>query len=344
MSARSLPPSARRVREARRRGDVPVSRALVGLGSTSLGLAALLATAPSLAREEAAALRKALAAAISGVEPVPLDLALAALGRVVLLFAAPAAAACAGAIVAGLPQTGGLFAPETVRLRWDRIAPAAGIRRLLSLSGPGQAVHATLVGLAALALGLRLLADRVPLLSQVPRMRSGAAWTEAAGAVGTAIPALLSLLAAAALADLLLLRRRHLRSLRMTRTELERDHREDEGDPRHRAERRRRHASLAGAPGRPTCLVVNPTRLAVALAHRRGGDDPPVVLGKASGIRAAALRREARRLGIPILHDRALARALFRLAEVGEAIPEELYEATAAVLAHVHGLDSGGRT
>jgi type III secretion protein U len=316
----------------------------VGLGSTTLGFAALVARAPSLAREEAAALRKALSWAVAGAEPVPIDLALAALGRVAVLAAAPAAAACAGAILAGLPQTGGIFAPEAVRPRWDRIDPGTGIRRLFSLAGPAQAIHATLLGVAALVLGAQLLADRGPLLSQVPRMRSGAAWTEAAGAVGTAIPPLLALLAAAGLADLLLQRRRHLRGLRMTRAELERDHREDDGDPRQRAERRRLHASLAGAPGRPTCLVVNPTRLAIALAHRRGGDDPPVVLGKASGIRAAALRREARRLGIPVVHDRALARALFRLADVGEAIPEELYEATAAVLAYVHGLDAGGRT
>lgn len=344
MSGRTLPPSARRLREARRRGDVPVSRALVGLGATALGLAALVVAAPTLAREEAGELRRALADAVSRAELVPLDLAWAAARRVVLLLAAPAAAACAGALLAGLPQTGGLFAPEAVRPRWDRIDPGAGIRRVFSLAGPGQAVYATLVALAALATGFRFLLDRVPLLTQVPRMRAGAAWTEAAGTVGATIPPLLALLAAAGLAELLMQRRRHLRGLRMTRAELERDQREDDGDPRQRAERRRLHASMVGAPGRPTCLVVNPTRLAIALAHRRGGDNPPVVLGKASGIRAAALRREARRLGIPVVHDRSLARALFRLADVGEAIPEELYEATAAVLAHVHGLDVGGRT
>jgi flagellar biosynthesis protein FlhB len=44
-----------------------------------------------------------------------------------------------------------------------------------------------------------------------------------------------------------------------------------------------------------------------------------------------------------VVHDRPLARALFRLADVGDAIPEELYEATAAVLAHVHALAPGRR-
>ncbi len=127
----------------------------------------------------------------------------------------------------------------------------------------------------------------------------------------------------------------------MTRSELERDQREDEGDPRLRSERRRIHASLARSGARAACVVVNPTHLAVALSHRAGADDPPFVLAKASGARAASLRREARRLGVPVIHDRPLARALFRLADVGEAIPEELYEATAAVLAYVHALARG---
>jgi type III secretion protein U len=129
----------------------------------------------------------------------------------------------------------------------------------------------------------------------------------------------------------------------MTRAEVERDLREDEGDPRQRGERRRLHASLAGGPSRAACLVVNPTHVAVALAHRPGDDDPPVVVAKGSGRLATALRREARRLGIPVVPERELARALFRLTDPGEAIPEELYEAAAAVLAHVHGSAPGPR-
>ena len=96
---------------------------------------------------------------------------------------------------------------------------------------------------------------------------------------------------------------------------------------------------MAAAPlRRATCLVVNPTHVAVALQHAPASDDAPVVLAKALGDAAAVLRREARRLGVPVVRDVALARALFRLAEVGEEIPEELYQAAAAVLVHVHQL------
>jgi type III secretion protein U len=296
-----------------------------------------------MAREEAGALRRALLAAASGSDPGPLDLALSALERVARLTFAPAAAACAGALLVGLAQTGALFSPEALRFEWGRISPSKGLRRAFTPAAMGRAAFTLAVSGSALAVGGLLLAAHAPALARIPRLLPGGAWSTAAAIVGSGATPLVALLAAAGVGDLLLLRHRHLRNLKMTRSELERDLREDEGDPRLRAERRRLHASLAGKGARAACVVVNPSHLAVALAHRRDRDDPPVVLAKASGARAATLRREARRMGVPVMHDRSLARALFRLADVGEAIPEELYEATAVILAYVHGLAPEGR-
>jgi type III secretion protein U len=130
----------------------------------------------------------------------------------------------------------------------------------------------------------------------------------------------------------------------MTRREVARERRDEEGDPRLRAERRRLHRALSAlAPlRRATCLVVNPTHLAVALEHAPGGDDAPRVAAKGRGRAAARLRAAARRLGVPVVEDPALARALYRLADVGDEIPEELYEAAAAVIVHVHALGAEG--
>ena len=336
--SRSFPPSPRRLRESRRRGEVPVSRALIGLGAAAFGLAALGASLPGMAREEAGALRRALLLASAEVDLLPLDVALSALARVARLLFVPAAAACAGALLSGLAQTGALFSPEALRFGWDRLAPSRGLRRIFSPAALGRAAFTLAVSASAIAVAFLVLAAQAPALARIPRLLPGGAWSAAAGVVVNAAAPLLALLAAAGMGDLLLLRHRHMKGLKMSRSELERDLREDEGDPRLRSERRRLHGSLAGKGARAACVVVNPSHLAVALAHRREGDDPPIVLAKASGARAAALRREARRTGVPVVQDRALARALFRLADVGEAIPEELYEATAAVLAYVHGL------
>ena len=61
------------------------------------------------------------------------------------------------------------------------------------------------------------------------------------------------------------------------------------------------------------------------------------MLAKGTGEAAARLRSLARRAGVPVVRDPPLARALHRLAEVGDEIPEELYDAAAALLAHLHG-------
>jgi type III secretion protein U len=136
-----------------------------------------------------------------------------------------------------------------------------------------------------------------------------------------------------------LARRRHLRSLRMTRDEVRREQKDDEGDPAHRAERRRRHRALleASPASRATVVVVNPSHVAVALRHDRASDDAPRLVAKGTGRAAARIRSAARLAGVPIVRDPPLARALHRLAEVGEEIPEELFDAAAAVLAHLYG-------
>jgi type III secretion protein U len=125
----------------------------------------------------------------------------------------------------------------------------------------------------------------------------------------------------------------------MTREEVRRESRETEGDPQHRGERRRLHRALleAGPVSRATVVVVNPTHVAVALLHRRGLDEPPRLLAKGTGESAARIRSAARRAGVPIVRDVPLARALYRLAEAGEEIPPELYDAAAGVLLHVYG-------
>jgi flagellar biosynthesis protein FlhB len=82
----------------------------------------------------------------------------------------------------------------------------------------------------------------------------------------------------------------------------------------------------------------------VALRHQRDGEEAPRVLAKGSGAAARRLRSEARRAGVPVVRDVALARALHRLAEVGEEIPEPLFDAAAALLAHLYGgAEAGGR-
>lgn len=334
--SRTEQPTPRRLEQARRRGQVARSGELQGAAALGAGLLALAGYGPRCASELAGLLQTGLAGA-AGADVSPLQVlegALRTFWRAAgVLVLAPAAAA--GAV--GLLQTGGLVAPGAVRLQLDRLDPFAGARRLLS---GGAAVRAAL-GLAKAAIAAALLwgwlGEHGGGLGQLPRLEPSALLRSAA------IGPLALRLALAALCfgavDLALAHRRHRASLMMTREELLRESKEDEGDPRHRSERRRLHRALleAGPVARATVVVVNPTHVAVALLHRRELDEAPRVLAKGTGEGAARIRSIARRAGVPIVKDVALARALFRLAEAGEEIPAELYDAAAGVLLHVYG-------
>ncbi|OFX22377.1 MAG: type III secretion protein [Anaeromyxobacter sp. RBG_16_69_14] len=336
---RTEQPTPRRVREARRRGEIAVSRELSGAASLLAGLAALAATAPSTGRTLAAGVRAGLAEAVGpGAEPWP---ALVHALALLALAALPACGAAAlGAAVAGSLQARGLFSLDAVRFRLDRLHLGKGLARLAS----AERLVATALGLlkaaAVLLVAWNVVADAAPAVAAAPRLDPPAVLRLTSALALRVALSLAALLSAFGGLDLALARRRHRKGLMMTREEVVRERREDEGDPRLKAERRRLHRALATAVPvhRATCLVVNPTHIAVALHHAKHDENAPVVVAKGVGEAAARLRGEARRAGVPVVHDVALARALFRLAEVGDEIPEELYEAAAAVLVHVHAL------
>lgn len=335
-TGRTERPTPRRLREARRRGEIPSSRQLTAAASLLAGVAALSATADATSHALADAIRLGLADALGGGEPWPaLIRSLHVLARTAT---PPCAAAALGAAVAGAVQARGLFAPGVLAFRLDRLHLAKGLARVASPSRWGTAALGCLETAALLLACWHVLSPGLAASLQGPRLGPGALLRSLAPLTLRVTLTIGALLAVFGAIDLALVSRRHRRNLMMTRGEVLRELREDGGDPRRKLERRRLHRALAEAAPvrRAACLVVNPTHLAVALQHARGSEEPPLVLAKAAGAAAATLRREASRAGVPIVRDVPLARALFHLAEVGDAIPVELYDAAAAVLVHVH--------
>ena len=338
---RTEAPSARRLRGARRRGQAAVSAELIGAAALAGGLGALALGGAGCARSLAQGMRAALSSApLAAPEPgAALARSGAALLQAVLV---PAGGALAGAVVSGLLQTSFLFAPAALSPRWDRLDPFRGLRRLLSAAQLGAVALGLVKGTVLLAVGTLWLRGAAPSLSALARLEAAGLW-RALPVLGDLAARLALALVALGAVDLLRVRRRHLRSLRLTRDEARRELREDEGDPALRGERRRLHRGLleAGPISRATVVVMNPTHLAVALRHDRDGPDAPRVVAKGAGRAAARIRSAARRAGVPVVRDVPLARALHRLVEVGEEIPEDLYQAAAVVLAHLYGM--GGR-
>jgi flagellar biosynthetic protein FlhB len=133
--------------------------------------------------------------------------------------------------------------------------------------------------------------------------------------------------------------------LKMTREELRREFKESEGDPQLKARIRSQQREMArgrmmSEVPKADVVVTNPTHYAVALKYDGNSMQAPVVVAKGMNLIAERIRELASENQVPLLEAPPLARALYRHAEVGDAIPAGLYSAVAEVMAWVYQVKS----
>jgi len=132
-----------------------------------------------------------------------------------------------------------------------------------------------------------------------------------------------------------------MRQLMMTRDEVKDERKNAEGNMQskgamRRMARRLMQKQMLSAVATADVVVTNPTHYAVALKYERGKDNAPMVLAKGENRFAQRIKALAAENGVPMVENKPVARALYALGEVGEAIPAELYQAVASILAVVY--------
>jgi type III secretion YscU/HrpY family protein len=152
-------------------------------------------------------------------------------------------------------------------------------------------------------------------------------------------------------ADFLIQRKLYWKELKMTKYEVKKEHKEEQGDPHMKhARRHMQQRLLAGnmvknVP-RADVVVVNPTHLAIAIEYDELSMNAPTITAKGQDKMAERIIALARSSNVPIMRNVPLAHSLFPL-ELGYEIPEDLYEAVAEVLNWVYQLaksEEAGRT
>jgi flagellar biosynthetic protein FlhB len=152
-------------------------------------------------------------------------------------------------------------------------------------------------------------------------------------------------IAAVALFDLLYQRWQHERDLRMSRKDVQEEMKSTDGDPHVKARIRgiqremARRRMMSEVP-KATVVITNPTHFAVALRYDRTTDETsgraPVLVAKGVDDVAQKIKSVARAAGVPLHEDVLLARAIHAQVEIGQEIPEALFQAVAGVLAYVY--------
>ncbi|WP_333683176.1 EscU/YscU/HrcU family type III secretion system export apparatus switch protein [Pontibaca methylaminivorans] len=160
----------------------------------------------------------------------------------------------------------------------------------------------------------------------------------------------LALLVAAVIAvlDMIWQHHDHLRKNRMSRKEVMDEHKDSEGDPHIKQQRRQRGQEIAMnrmMADVPTAdvVIVNPTHYAVALKWSRKAGAAPVCVAKGVDEVAATIRRHAMEAGVPIHSDPPTARAIHATVALGREIPEEYYRPVAAAIRFAEAMRARAR-
>ena len=137
--------------------------------------------------------------------------------------------------------------------------------------------------------------------------------------------------------DLIWKRLEYLKRHRMSRREMEDEHKESEGDPHLKAARRQKGidivlATMLADVEKADVVIVNPTHYAVALEWKRGSGMAPVCLAKGVDEVARRIRERANENQVPIWSDPPCARAIHATVEIGEEIRAEHFAPVAAAI------------
>lgn len=137
-------------------------------------------------------------------------------------------------------------------------------------------------------------------------------------------------------------RKRYMKENMMSKYDVKQEYKQSEGDPHHKAERKRFHQEILNSAGPAAvkgadAIIRNPDHIAIAIKYEKEEGKAPTIVAKGTRIWAEKILEAAKQYGVPVVRNVPLAQALNKL-EIGDEIPEDLYEAVAEVLNFVYNL------
>ncbi len=131
--------------------------------------------------------------------------------------------------------------------------------------------------------------------------------------------------------------------MKMTKQEVKEEFKQQEGDPQVKGKIRQKMREtsmkrMMQSLPQADVVITNPTHYAVAIKYDPQVADAPLVIAKGEDYLAARIKEVARENKIEIVENKPLARMLYANVDIGQAVPPELYQAVAEVLAFVYQL------
>jgi len=246
-------------------------------------------------------------------------------------------------IVANVMQVGFQISTEAIAPKFTKMNPISGLKRLGSLKSMVELCKSIFKIIIIGSIAYLLVKSDVQDFPALIHQEVGQILVFIARvSLKVCFFVCLSIIVLAVL-DYIYQRWQHEQDLKMTKQEVKDEQKQTYGDPKVKARIRGVQLEMARrrmmeAVPEADVVITNPTHLAIALKFDAREMAAPRILAKGSGYIAQRIREIAVEHQIPIVEEKPLAQALFKMVEIGDYIPAELYRAVAEVLAYVYRL------
>ena len=246
-------------------------------------------------------------------------------------------------IISNIAQFGFLYSPDVLSLKWDRVNPVSGFRRLFSMRSVVEASKGILKFFIIFMIVYIFMKDEVTTFTGYLHIDFIQGFSYGGGIAIKVVLFILVGLLLIALFDLSYQKISYYNRLKMTREEAKRERKEHEGNPEIRQRIRNIQKELSkkrmmqDVPSSDV-IVTNPTHISVALKYDIKTMSSPRVVAKGVDLIALNIRKIAKEHDVPMVENIPLARSLYKAVKVGGFVPRNLYKAVAEVLSFVYRL------
>ena len=245
------------------------------------------------------------------------------------------------AIVASFGQGGFVMAPQALSFKPEKFNPASNFQRVLSLDALRRVLKSCIPTAILIYLGISILGSH---WEEIRDLSFTPAKLEFLRLLGMSFELMWKgclIFALWSAADFLLEKFNFERQLRMSKQEIKEESKDMDGNPAirgriRRLQRQMRKRRMIRKVAEATVVVTNPTHFAVALRYVPEEMEAPLVIAKGQNLLAQIIRQQAVWHGVPIIENPPLAQSLYRLVDIGQAIPAKLYAAVAEILAFIY--------
>ena len=246
-------------------------------------------------------------------------------------------------IISNVAQFGILFSPDVLQLKWERVDPIKGVKKLFSMRSVVEALKGVFKFTVVISVVYYVLGEDMGSYQGFLHSEFIQSFLYGKDLILRLAISMILGLGVIAIFDFAYQKYSYHKKMMMSKDEAKKEHKEKEGNPE--VKQRIRAIQREAAQRRmmldvPTAdvIVTNPTHISIALKYDPETMISPQVIAKGADHIALRIRKMAKEHDIPIVENVPLARSIYKTVKVGNGVPRGIYKAVAEILSFVYKL------